>query len=80
MNIKNAKYCMECEEIFEDGVKCPSCGSVGFTDLKRWVWGMVEPETDTPAEKENKKGLPFWIRWVQAVHNRFFPEKIEVGI
>jgi len=43
MRLRDAKFCVDCEWIFEEGVKlqgtavCPSCGSPVWVPLQRWL-------------------------------------------
>lgn len=36
VNIKEAKLCIECDEIFE-GVSCPKCGGQSFAWVNPWL-------------------------------------------
>jgi len=37
MNLKRAKVCLDCEEIFEGHDQCPKCGGTAWTYLSRWL-------------------------------------------
>lgn len=45
MNIRDAKICLVCDEIF-DGKRCPRCGEIGEY-ISRWVAPSC-PRPDAP--------------------------------
>ncbi len=36
MNIRTARFCVNCEEIFEERLTCPRCGGLGWW-LQKWL-------------------------------------------
>ena len=37
MQLRNARLCLDCEEVHEDPQCCPVCASESFAFIKRWV-------------------------------------------
>ncbi len=37
MKLSEAKCCVECETLFEEGDECPRCNSKGWGYLSRWM-------------------------------------------
>jgi hypothetical protein len=44
MKLREARLCLDCEEVHQEGM-CPACGSESFAYLSRWV---PAPEGATP--------------------------------
>lgn len=42
MRLQDARLCLDCDEIHQDGL-CPVCGSESFTYISRWV-PVPDPE------------------------------------
>ena len=49
------KACKICKTIYEDGEKCPKCGSKEFTDSFKGKIFVVDPEKSEIASKINLK-------------------------
>jgi DNA-directed RNA polymerase subunit E" len=56
---KKAKACKKCRFIYEEGEKCPKCGSSSFTENWRGRIEIVNPESSEIAKelKLNEKGV-----------------------
>lgn len=37
MKVKHAKLCLDCDELFSKGRKCPACGCEYYQNLSLWV-------------------------------------------
>lgn len=48
---KKIKACKKCRTIFEDGDKCPKCGSTSFTENWKGRIEIVNPEQSEIAKK-----------------------------
>jgi len=48
---KKAKACKKCRFIYEEGEKCPKCGSVSFTESWRGKIEIVNPENSEIAKE-----------------------------
>jgi hypothetical protein len=44
MDLKSARLCLDCEEIFEDTSNCPRCASEFWYPLMAWIRPMSEAE------------------------------------
>ncbi|MEK6884606.1 MAG: transcription elongation factor subunit Spt4 [Nanoarchaeota archaeon] len=49
--VKKAKACRKCRFIFEDGEKCPKCGSNSLTENWKGKIEIVNPETSEVAKQ-----------------------------
>ena len=49
--VKKIKACKKCKTIFEDGEKCPKCGSTSFTENWKGRIEIVDPEQSEIAKK-----------------------------
>jgi hypothetical protein len=47
MPLENARLCLDCDTVFDEP-RCPSCDSVSFFPLSRWVRPAVEPSASAP--------------------------------
>ena len=48
MQLKKAKFCLDCEEIFDEGTTCPVCGSQVWNYLNKWMPSVAVRETIEP--------------------------------
>ena len=57
--VKKAKACKKCRFIFEDGEKCPKCGSNSFTENWKGKIEIINPEQSEIAKqlKLAEKGI-----------------------
>jgi hypothetical protein len=77
MKLKHAKLCLDCEQIFSKGKRCPGCSSTIITDLTRWVPSILdmkdagdEEEDDTyGAKNSNTWGREIWERVSRRIFN-----------
>lgn len=37
MRLEKLKMCLDCDEVFEDGDRCPVCAGAAWIWLSRWV-------------------------------------------
>ena len=44
MKLKKAKFCVDCEEVFENRKACPKCGSEQVVYLNAWLLPPEEKE------------------------------------
>jgi hypothetical protein len=44
MDLKSARFCLDCEEIFDDKPGCPKCASEFWYPLMGWLRPMSEAE------------------------------------
>ena len=44
MVLENARFCIDCEEIFEASTSCPKCGSEVWHPIMNWIRPMSEAE------------------------------------
>ena len=42
MDLKMARLCLDCEEIFEGKPRCPRCDSEFWHPIMRWITPMAE--------------------------------------
>ncbi len=45
MDLRMARLCLDCEEIFEDKSRCPRCSSETWHPIMGWIRPMSEAET-----------------------------------
>ena len=45
MDLKMARLCLDCEEIFEGNPRCPRCDSESWHPIMGWIRPMSEAET-----------------------------------
>jgi hypothetical protein len=58
MKLKDARICIECEEIFENSMICPSCTCKSNVLLSRWVKTMVDYEKELLIKKLEEHFCP----------------------
>ncbi len=46
MKLAVARICIDCEEIYEGGMVCPSCTSKSGIPLSRWIQTMADYESN----------------------------------
>jgi len=44
MDLRMARLCLDCEEIFESNSRCPKCGSGFWHPIMRWIRPLGEAE------------------------------------
>jgi hypothetical protein len=44
MDLKSARFCLDCEEIFEDKSACPRCAGEFWYPIMGWIRPMSEAE------------------------------------
>ena len=44
MELGSARFCIDCEEIFEADKRCPRCGSEVWYPIMNWIRPMSEAE------------------------------------
>jgi len=44
MDLRMARLCLDCEEIFERNPRCPKCGSGSWHPIMRWIRPLREAE------------------------------------
>jgi len=44
MDLRMARLCLDCEEIFEVNARCPKCGSGFWHPIMRWIRPLGEAE------------------------------------
>ncbi len=44
MNVGTARFCLDCEEIFENSTTCPKCDSEAWYPIMGWIRPMSEAE------------------------------------
>jgi hypothetical protein len=42
MDLKMARLCLDCEEIFQGKSRCPRCGGKSWHPIMRWIEAMGE--------------------------------------
>jgi hypothetical protein len=42
MDLKMARLCLDCEEIFQGKLRCPRCGGNSWHPIMRWIETMGE--------------------------------------
>jgi hypothetical protein len=47
MPLENARLCLDCDTVFDEA-RCPSCDSISFFPLSRWVRPAVESSSEAP--------------------------------
>ena len=52
MDLRMAKLCLDCEEIFEDKSRCPRCGSETWHPIVDWIRPMSEAEVRVVGRKD----------------------------
>jgi hypothetical protein len=55
MQLRNARLCLDCEEIHEDP-RCPVCASESFAFIKRWVTAPERRGRPRPAAADGANG------------------------
>ncbi len=45
MDLRMARLCLDCEELFEVRARCPKCGSESWYPIMSWIAPMGEAET-----------------------------------
>jgi hypothetical protein len=53
MDLKRARLCLDCEEIFEGKSRCPKCDSDTWHPIMGWIRPMSEAEMRVVREKDN---------------------------
>ena len=54
--LQNARLCLDCDTVFDEP-RCPSCSSVSYFPLSRWVRPAVASETVKVSTKAKKASL-----------------------
>ena len=44
MELGSARFCLDCEEIFEGAKRCPKCGGEAWHPIMNWIRPMSEAE------------------------------------
>ncbi len=44
MELGSARFCLDCEEIFDGAERCPKCGSEVWHPIMNWIRPMSEAE------------------------------------
>ncbi len=64
MELGKARFCLDCEEIFEESKRCPRCDSEVWYPIMSWIRPMSEAERkrvvklrDVSADRSKRTGL-----------------------
>lgn len=52
MDLKSARLCLDCEEIFEDRPRCPRCDSESWHPIMGWIRPIDEATRRVVRRKE----------------------------
>ena len=52
MDLKMARLCLDCEEIFEGKTRCPRCDSESWHPIMGWIRPMSEAERGVISRKD----------------------------
>jgi hypothetical protein len=65
MQLRNARLCLDCEEVHE-AQQCPACASETFVFMTRWVPVPERRAPPRPAEPQDPEGLDTYRKLLEA--------------
>jgi hypothetical protein len=68
MELGSARFCLDCEEIFEGAKRCPKCGSEVWHPIMSWIRPMSEAERRTVVKLRDVSAKQFKRSELQCIN------------
>ncbi len=68
MELVSARFCLDCEEIFEGAKRCPKCGSEVWHPVMNWLRPMSEAERRTVVKLRDVSAQQFKRTELQCIN------------